>query len=270
MSRASILLGLALGSVVVAVACSGSNATTSSATDAGSATDASATSDAATASSAQAPPTGTGIALVDRLGAAAAACGKQSMFTVPGGWENVAIGEQGCMVWVPGGWKIEGAFTSIATAFSDGTGVEGFVGVAGATRELTTCAPAPARASLLAGFDAKGYEGTKSIWTYEGTEPFGGTNWSTGHAVFTSTKSSTPIVGYLWVLTTPTAIACDVVGLGIWEPQDRIDADTCTLTQILSSVKCPSGGGCDAAECDRSCKDEGHAGGSCNSGCACY
>lgn len=217
-----------------------------------------------------APPTKTGIAVVDRLGAAAAACGPQSSFTVPAGWKNVAVGDRGCAVWVPGAWIVQGAGTAIVSSFSDGTGREGFVGVAGGTQTLSSCAPAPARASLLDGFTQNGYSAPQVLWHVEGTEPFAGSTWSIGHAVFSMSRQSTPLVGYLWVLTLPTVIACDVVGLGFWEPEASIEADTCTALQVLNSVTCPSGGGCDAAECNQSCKNEGHASGSCNPGCECH
>ncbi len=84
------------------------------------------------------------------------------------------------------------------------------------------------------------------------------------------TRSTSALAGYLWVLTTPSVIACNVVGLGFWEPEARIEQDTCVLTQILNSVKCPSGGGCDPSECDASCKQSGRSGGTCSSGCECY
>ena len=217
-----------------------------------------------------APPSGTGTPLVDRLGAAGAACGRQSGFTVPGGWEIVGVGDKGCTVWVPPGWVVQGALSYQVTAFADQTGSEGFVGLAGATREVETCAPAEVTSGILSGFAANGYATPEVLWHYEGVEAFGGSNWSTGHAVFATERGATPLIGYLWVLTTPTIIACDVVSLGFWEPQARIETDTCTLTQILNSVRCPSGGGCDDASCNQSCQAEGRGGGTCDPTCQCY
>jgi len=222
------------------------------------------------ATGAMAPPSATGTPLVDRLGAAAAACGRQSGFTVPGGWEIVAIGDKGCTVWVPPGWVVEGSHTYKVTALADSSGVEGFVGLAGATRELATCAPAEVTSGILGGFAENGYASPEVLWHYEGIEAFGGSDWSTGHAVFTANRGSAPLIGYLWVLALPTIVACDVVSLGFWEPQSRIEADTCKLTQILSSVKCPSGGGCDDASCSQSCRAEGRSGGTCDPTCQCY
>jgi len=216
------------------------------------------------------PPTTTGNAVVDRLGRAAAACGRQSSFTVPGGWQNVAVGDKGCMVWAPPGWLVTGAGSSTTSVFSDDTGVEGFVGIAGATRDVKECTPAELRTGILGGFAQNGYASPQVLWHVEGNEDFGGTSWANGHAVFGTSRGGTSLVGYLWVLATPTVIACDVVGLGFWEPVDRIEADTCTVSQILNSVTCPRGGGCDPVECDQSCKAEGRTGGSCNSGCECH
>ncbi len=217
------------------------------------------------------PTDGTGYSVVDRLGAASSACGKQSMFTVPGGWNILAVGNAGCTVWVPPGWTLTGAYTGIASAIRDGSGSEGFVGIAGATQEVT-CAPEPVRDSVLQGFTAKGFSAPQVLWHYEQSQEFGGTVWPTGHTVFGSAVSGTALVGYLWVMTTQTVVACDVVSLGFWEPESAIETDTCTLTQILNSVKCPSGGGCDSGSCDADCKAGGAAGGSCDAGgnCSCY
>ena len=263
---------------LLAAACSGTS--TGAATDAGLADNGANAADGGNdggggdsgegvATGAMAPPSGTGTPLVDRLGAAAAACGKQSGFTVPGGWQNAAIGDKGCTVWVPPSWVVQGAYSYQVSAFADGTGVEGFVGIAGATRELATCAPGEVTSGILSGFASNGYATPEILWHYEGTEAFGGSDWSTGHAVFATDRGSTPLVGYLWVLALPTVIACDVVSLGFWEPQGRIETDTCTLTQILGSVRCPNGGGCDEASCSQSCQAEGHAGGTCDPTCQC-
>jgi hypothetical protein len=83
--------------------------------------------------------------------------------------------------------------------------------------------------------------------------------------------NAAPLVGYLWLLALPTVAGiCDVVGLGFWEPQARIESDTCTVLQILNSVVCPRGGGCDDSSCDTSCRASGNTGGSCEaSGCVC-
>lgn len=224
---------------------------------------------AGVATGTMAPPAATGTPLVDRLGAAAAACGHQTGFTVPGGWQIVAIGDLGCTVWVPPTWTVQGSHTFKMTAFADATGVEGFLGLAGATRELTACVPSEVTSGILGGFADNGYATPQILWHYEGDEAFGGSNWSTGHAVFATTMQSAPLIGYLWVLATPTVVACDVVSLGFWEPQARIETDTCTLTQILGSVNCPRGGGCDDASCNQSCVADGRSGGRCDPTCQC-
>jgi hypothetical protein len=219
-----------------------------------------------------APPTKTGNAIVDRLGAAAASCGKQSMFTVPGGWEIVAVGDKGCTVWVPPGWVIEGAYTGLATAMRDASGTEGFLGIAGIS-ERSACDPATVRDGVLNGFAEKGFATPKVLWHHEQTDSFGGTAWPTGHTVFSTSAGETAVVGYLWLLTTATVIACDVVGLGFWEPVAVIERDTCTLTQVINSVKCPSGGSsCDDADCNAQCQRDGSAGGACSpeGNCSCY
>lgn len=215
------------------------------------------------------PPTDTGIEVVDRLGAAAAACGSQSVSTIPGGWESVAVGDLGCMVWVPGGWIVQGAGSPIVTMFADQSGLEGALGVAGGTQDLPACTPLAARDALLSGFTEGGYATPTIAWHEEAVVPFGGTDWPTAQAVFQTSREGTPLVGYVWVLTTETVLACDVVGLGFWEPEAKIEADTCTVLQILNSVTCPSGGECDDVECDLHCKDEGFTGGSCGFGCEC-
>lgn len=266
----SLWSSMLAASVLVFTSCS-NNGGSGAASDAGaSSTDAS--RDAGTTlGGTLAPPTSTGNTTVDHLGAAAAACGQQSMFTVPGGWEMLAVGDAGCTVWVPPGWTLQGAHTGIATAMKDATGVEGFVGIAGASQEVA-CEPVPVRDSVLQGFADKGYASPKVLWHHEQRDEFGGSVWPTGHAVFSTSVSGTSIVGYLWVLATTTVIACDVVGLGFWEPEGAIETDTCALTQIINSVKCPSGGGCSDADCNTQCKADGKTGGSCGpeGGCSCY
>jgi hypothetical protein len=216
------------------------------------------------------PPTGTGIEVVDRLGAAAAACGSQSVSTIPGGWESVAVGDLGCMVWVPGNWIVQGAGSPIVTMFADQSGLEGALGVAGGTEDLPACTPIAARDALLSGFSDGGFAAPTIAWHQEAVMPFGGTDWATAQAVFQTSRAGTPLVGYLWVLTTQTVLTCDVVCLGFWEPEANIEADTCTVLQILNSVTCPSGGECDDVECDLYCKDKGFSGGSCGFGCTCH
>jgi hypothetical protein len=234
--------------------------------DGGSGTDGATTADTggATPGTTLAPPTQTGNAVVDRLGAAASSCGKQSVFTIPGGWDIVAVGDKGCTVWVPPGWTIEGASTGLATALKDASGAEGFLGIAAAT-DAQACDATVVRDGILDGYAKKGYASPTVLWHLEQNESFGGTSWPTGHTVFSTSAGGTPIVGYLWLLTTPTVIACDVVGLGFWEPVAAIESDTCTLTQVINSVKCPSGGNaCDDADCNAQCKRDGNAGGACS------
>ena len=188
------------------------------------------------------PPTSTGIPLVDRLGAAAAKCGPQSSLTVPGGWQLVAIGDKGCMVHMPPGWKSTGQGGPTVSMFRDDTGKEGFVGLAGGA-QTAQCTPPAIRDGVLEGFVSNGYSATEVLWHTEANEPFGGTSWPIGHTVFSMSREGTPLLGYLWLLTTQTVALCDVVGLGFWMPQASIEADTCTLTQIFNSIRCPSGGG---------------------------
>lgn len=237
--RASALLLPALGTLLAAELLVSACGDSPSAADGG-ASDAG--SDAAVVGDNVRPPTGTGNTLVDRLGSAAAKCGSQSSLTVPGGWQLTAIGDKGCMVHVPPGWKVAGAFGPTVSAFRDDTGSEGFVGLAGAA-QASACNPVAVRDGVLQGFVENGYASPKVLWNAERNEPFGGSTWPTGHTVFSLTRGATPLVGYLWLLTTQTVAACDVVGLGFWEPESAIEADTCTLTEIVQSVRCPSGGG---------------------------
>lgn len=235
----------------------------------GGASSSSSSSSGGSAGNVIAPPSSTGNALVDRFGAAAARCGHQSVSTVPGGWDIVSVGGLGCTVWVPPGWTVTGDGTGLVSALGDAGGRRGFVGVAGPTTELAACAPAEARDAILAGFTRAGFSSTQVLWHWEGQEAFGGSTWSTGHAVFSMDAGSDALVGYLWDMTAQTLVACDVTSLGFWMPQASLEADMCQLLQIPNSVRCPSGGGCDDVECDRGCRAEGHAGGHCSSGCVC-
>lgn len=216
-------------------------------------------------------PGGTGVPLVDRLGATASTCGPQTPFTVPSSWSVLGVGEQGCSGWVPPGWLVSGSGTSLATALRDASGDEGFVGLAGVVDATVACTPPAVTEAVLAGFAENGYAPPVVLWQHEQLEEFGGSTWPTGMTVFSSAAGSTSIVGFLWLLPTQTVVACDVVGLGFWEPESAIETDTCMLTQILNSVRC-GGGACADSSCNDTCQADGKPGGMCNTmgGCDCF
>ena len=217
------------------------------------------------------PPNGTGIELVDRLGAAAAQCGDQSPFTVPASWQLVGVGEQGCSGWVPPGWTPEGSGTSLVTALRDASGDEGFLGLAGVAAPGVDCTPPAVTDAVLSGFAQAGYETPTVSWHEERVGHFGGSTWPTGQTVFTTAAGSTPVVGFLWLLASEGVVACNVVGLGFWEPQTAIETETCTLTQILNSVRCGANA-CSDSGCNDLCQSDGKPGGLCNpqGGCDCF
>ncbi len=235
------LIAYSAAAALLAFACTGASTVLVGGADA-SADGSGGRPDAAVANEKMLPPTSTGNALVDRLGAAASKCGPQSSLTVPGGWQLVAIGDKGCMVHAPPGWKVIGFGTPTVSVFRDDAAREGFFGLAGAA-QTATCTPPAVRDGVLQGFVANNYDSVDVLWHAEANEAFGGSTWPIGHTVFSMKRAGAPLLGYLWLLTTQTVVACDVVGLGFWLPQDAIETDTCTLTQTFNSIRCPSGGG---------------------------
>lgn len=217
------------------------------------------------------PPDGTGDALVDRLGEAASQCGPQTPFTVPAGWKIVGVGEQGCSGWVPPSWLVDGSGTSLVTAMRDPSGEEGFLGLAGITEAGLDCTPPAVADAVLAGFADSGFATPTVLWHAEKVEEFGGSSWPTGQTVFTTAAGSTQLIGFLWLLASQGVAACDVVGLGFWEPTAAIEAETCALTQILNSVRCGANA-CSDSGCNDLCQADGKPGGMCNpqGGCDCF
>lgn len=220
------------------------------------------------------PPVDTGVAIVDRLGNAAAGCGVLGRWTVPADWDMVWVGARGCTVHAPPTWTITGEGEGTTVGFRDGTGAEGFLGMMGEVEGAVGCTPAGVAGLVLDGFTANGYAAPEIAWQEVAAVPFGGSLWDVAATVFTTGAGGVAVVGYLWDLVTPSGPFCFVSGMGFWLPESAIEAEACTLVQIHESLKCPhAGGGCDDAECDASCKGDGDAGGFCdpNSGeCTCY
>lgn len=221
-------------------------------------------------------PVQTGIDVVDRLGAAAAQCGYQSPSTVPASWDLASWG-QGCSIWGPSGWAVNGAGTQLIfisdPANPYGTAVGG--GVPSAGSGPTTCTARGAADYFLGLYTQLGCSSPTIAYYTEGELVMGTDTYPVGHSVFTCTYQGTPIVGYQFTMGMDGAL-CEVVLSSFWEPVDSIDAMTCNLSQILNSVSCPTGGSdtCVDVDCDAACRNVGKQGGQCPTsgaeGCECW
>lgn len=221
-------------------------------------------------------PTQTGNAVVDKLGAAASQCGYQSPSTVPQSWDLASWG-QGCSIWGPDGWAVSGAGTQLIIV-ADPANPYGAVvggGVPDAGTGPSECTPRGAADYFLGLYTELGCTNPTIVWYDEGALVIGTDSYPVGHSVFTCSYQGEQIVGYQFTMGLAGAL-CEVVISAFWEPASQIDQMTCTLSQILNSVTCPTGGSesCVDVDCDTACKNVGQSGGRCptsgGDGCECW
>jgi hypothetical protein len=216
------------------------------------------------------PLTSTGNATVDRLGAAAAACGPQSRLTVPAGWQMVLAGEKGCAFYAPTTWQTIGAGTPSTFVVEDQTRVTGSSVLAGVdTTGTATCTPHGVATWLFA--NNKDCVGFTELYWKDGVDNVAGLQIPRGDLVYACTQSGVPIVGYLVVQIHGTWPLCNILAFAFWMPETQIEARTCTLTQTMNSIQCPQGGSsCSDSSCAQECVAAGNASGACTSDDSCY
>lgn len=202
-------------------------------------------------------PTGTGDAVVDRLAATAAACGYQTPNTVPAGWNMVPVGERGCAISVPPGWTAEGAGGPVCAAEQPPDGATGVLVMMG-TPDLVAsvpCTPRGATTYLEQNVAESGCANVTERHYREGTELIATIPIPKADVVFTCEEEGATFAAYAWVTIQGTSPLCSILVLGFWTPVGDVEATTCTLTQILQSVRCPQPGGnlCVDADCAADC-----------------
>jgi hypothetical protein len=212
----------------------------------------------------------TGNPIVDRMAAAAAACGPQSRLTVPAGWQMVLAGEKGCAFYAPPTWQTIGAGTPTTFAVEDATRVTGSAVMAGVDSTGTaTCTPHGVASWMFA--NNKDCVGFKELYWKDGVDVVAGIQIPRGDMVYSCTQSGVPIAGYVVVQIHGTWPLCNLLAFAFWMPETQIEARTCTLTQTLNSIQCPQGGGgsCSDATCRQGCVADGYQSGACNASDQC-
>lgn len=210
---------------------------------------------------------------MDRLGAAASLCGYQSPSTVPVGWDTASFG-QGCSIWGPSSWGFEGAGTQMIFVSDPTHGAVVGGGVPDAPGPAS-CTPRGVAEYFLGLYQALGCSAPKLEYYADGTLLLVDDPIPVGHSVFTCDYQGTPMVGYQFTMGMQD-VMCSIVLSAFWEPQSDVESMTCTLTQILNSVSCPTGGSssCEDVDCDTACRNAGQQGGRCPSsggeGCECW
>jgi hypothetical protein len=206
----------------------------------------------------------TGNALVDRLGAAAAACGPQTRLTVPAGWQMVLAGEKGCAFYAPPTWLVAGAGTPTTFAVEDSSRVTGSAVLAGVDSTGTaTCTPHGVASWIFA--NNKDCVGFKELYWKDSVDMIAGIQIPSGELVYSCAQSGVPVVGYMVVQIHGTWPLCNLLSFAFWMPETQIETRTCTLTQTLNSIQCPQGSGaCDDSSCNQSCVAGGSQWGSCD------
>jgi hypothetical protein len=216
----------------------------------------------------------TGIAVVDRLGAAAQACGEQSDRTVPAGWVQ-AFDASGCSIEAPSGFQVSGNGTGFVSFVQGeysavvGSGVPS-LGVP----QPADCSPAGVAEYYRAAFESWGCQGAKIVWKQAGAIVVVTDSYPVQQSVFVCDANTAghPSMGYMFTMGTLSAAGCSMVIRAYGMPETAIEQATCTLSQIINSVKCPTGGSgsCDDAQCRTDCIDQGNAGGACTADGSCY
>ena len=210
-------------------------------------------------------PPSTGKPLADRLIDTARTYGYQSPNTVPAGWEMVLVGERGCAISVPPGWRAQGAGTAVTSVEEDAEGYTGVLVMAGVPQTSIACTPGGATDYLLAGIEQSGCGSIDRLYYQEETENIAGIPIPKADLIMSCVEEGELAVGYAWVTIQGTTPLCNILVLGFWMPEPLIEAKTCTLSQILQSVRCPQGGRyCVDADCNADCVELGKGGGHCN------
>jgi hypothetical protein len=203
------------------------------------------------------------------MAVAAAACGPQSPRTVPPGWQMVRAGELGCTFHAPAAWSPIGAGTPATFVVEDQTRVTGSSVLAGA--EITgtaTCTPHGIATWMFA--NNPDCAGWKELYWKDSVETVAGIQIPRGDLVYSCTQGGVPITGYMTVQIHGTWPLCNLLAFAFWMPEAQIESRTCTLTQTLNSIQCPSGGtGCEDIPCRRECIELGNRSGACTSDGAC-
>jgi hypothetical protein len=215
------------------------------------------------------PVASTGSVVGDRLAVAAASCGPQSFYTVPNGWQMVFAGESGCAFYAPAGWSTIGAGTPMTFAVEDSTRVTGSSVLAGVdTSGTATCTPHGVASWMFA--SNKDCVGFQELYWKDGVDLVAGLQIPKGDLIYSCTQSGVPIVGYMVVQIHGTWPFCNILAVAFWMPQTQIETRTCTLTQTLNSLQCPTGGsGCQDASCRSECIANGNQSGACTSDGSC-
>ena len=124
------------------------------------------------------------------------------------------------------------------------------------------CTPQGLRDFVLRGFEERGCSPMKVDWwqsSMAGTMPDLGISMPDGNAIFSCTLSGTQVAGYL--KATIFNSLCSVLITSFWMPENSIEENICTSTQIFHSYKCPTadgGGSCTEEECKIQCSGPGH------------
>ncbi len=208
--------------------------------------------------------------LAEALYDAAAACGWQSVKTVPGGWQPVMVSTDGCTQWIPLEWAILGQ--ADAAGFSPDTSRRVYT--------FTLVNPLPSGYDWDA--DAVIDYLTDSIAVEFGAEP-PSVLWrqvtdvadlEVADAAFAFFMDGEPLVGSIRIHfggCAPSGGACFALVMGYWLPVADLEEHICELAQIDGSLQCPGLGACIDPVCSSWCIHDGESGGACDGDtCSCF
>lgn len=213
---------------------------------------------------------GDGDPVVERVIDAAQTCGFQSYNSVPAHWKKVFVGDKGCAVWVPPDWVAEGVGTDSTSIREDEDGHTGVTNLMGSQAQgVGIVCTLKGVANWVFG-NVEPYNrctSTKELVFQESIEEVAGSLYTKAVQISSCVASGSTYLDYLSVMIRGTSPLCEVWVTGFWMPEEAVEEQTCALTQILQSARCPTDGSfCDTGDCDADCQKMGHSSGSCDPG----
>lgn len=210
---------------------------------------------------------GGGDPVAERVIEAAGSCGFQSYNSIPAGWKKVFVGDRGCAIWVPPDWVAAGEGTDSTTVQEDHKGLTGVASLRGSQAQgVGIVCTLKGVANWVFG-NVEPYNRCTSIRELvfqEGIVEVDGSLYTKAVQLSSCVDGGSTYLDYLSVMIRGTSPLCEVLVAGFWMPEDKIEEQTCALTQIQQSARCPTDGRfCDAPECNADCKEMGRSGGSC-------
>ncbi|MCP4688501.1 MAG: fibronectin type III domain-containing protein [Desulfobacterales bacterium] len=204
------------------------------------------------------------------FGTALAQCGAQSHNTTPDAWGEVAVlgGTDVCAVWTPPGWNALRLGEGFNLLYEDETGYTTITIAGGTTWEVQSCTFENINNWWLQKVHDGGCFNPVVEWRWDFTLDVAGVQIPNSLFTFTCNKNGVTEAGLYQTQIHSQGFPCQFRVDGYMVRRDDINANMCTLSQILNSLKCLEGQAnfkCTKPQCSLEKKAQGFSGGFCNS-----